>query len=332
MVDIHFYREKCWRVNPTPGGAFPMGQLRHRLHAGRPKSMANDQEAQRNSRVICYMAPLHRISLVLATPLPTPSSPRSPRSIRHGQYGLAFNLAGTPVSPLARLDTAAQDEDLDAELRRRITTLRTTAARFIDWPTGLEMAFVCEGVIHCWNAEAAWYLDFQAQVAAALPSGADEFDEPLSDKDGEAVVERLAQELVALPDFRAAGSEGSWRRVARAYLASPDCDPSPLEELPDHMFYAVTRRAADQAMAETHRRYAGAEQRIPELAQQIAADPLYRTARTAPARKHRARDYLMTQADGYSPPTRVLDLLLDALATGRTGMPDPGPMLPFTSD
>lgn len=233
---------------------------------------------------------------------------------------------------LARLDEAAHDEDLDAELRRRITALRTTATRFIGWPAGLEMAFVCEGVIHCWSAEAAWYADFEAEVAAALPCDADEFDEPLSDKDREAVVERLAQELVALPEFKAAGSEGSWRRVARAHLASPDCDPSPLEELPDHLIYAVTRRAADQVMAETQRRYAGAEQGIHELAQQIAADPLYRTARTAPARKHRVRDHLMAQADGYSPPTRVLDLLLDALATGRTSRPDPGPTLPFTSD
>ncbi|WP_031172012.1 hypothetical protein [Streptosporangium roseum] len=153
-----------------------------------------------------------------------------------------------------------------------------------------------------------------------------------SEAEEESIIGRLTQELLARPEFRAAGTESGRRRVARAYLASPDCDQGPFDGLPSVLGYHATRQAIDRAMAAEQRHYAGAEQRIPELARQIAADPDYRAARTAAAREHRLRDHLIAQTDGYQPPIRILDLLLDALATGHTSGPDRGSMLPFASD
>ncbi|MFI0409194.1 hypothetical protein [Actinomadura sp. 3N508] len=71
------------------------------------------------------------------------------------------------------------------------------------------------------------------------------------------------------------------------------------------MLWRATDRAIQTAMVAEQRHYADAEQRLPDLVQRINANPAYRDALTAQARKHRARDYLITQADGYPPPPRT---------------------------
>ncbi|MDP9850304.1 hypothetical protein [Streptosporangium lutulentum] len=223
-------------------------------------------------------------------------------------------------------------EELDPALRAQITKLRKSAARFNGWPISLEVAFMYQGVVHRWVADAPWYEQLRTEVAAVVPAEDEDDPEPqLPEAERAAIVERLTQELLARAEFRAAGTESNRRRVARIYLASPECDQGPFDELPTFLTYDAIRQAMDRAMTAEQHHYASVEQRIPELAQQIAADSTYRAARTAAARKHRLRDHLIAQADGYPPPTRVLDLLLDALATGRASG-SAGPMLPFSSD
>ncbi|WP_440072262.1 hypothetical protein [Streptosporangium sp. OZ121] len=222
-------------------------------------------------------------------------------------------------------------EELDPVLRAQRAKLRQSAARFNGWTTSLEVAFVYQGVVHRWVADASWYERLRTEVDALVPPEDEDDDEPqLSEADRVALVERLTQELLAKAEFRASTETGR-RRVARIYLASPECDAGPFDELPTFVTSAAIRQATDRAVIAEQRHYAEVEPRIPEVAQQIAADPAYRAARTAAARKHRARDHLIAQAGGYPPPTRVLDLLLDALATGRASG-SVGSMLPFASD
>lgn len=96
----------------------------------------------------------------------------------------------------------------------------------------------------------------------------------------------------------------------------------------DRIHWRAIARATQHATVEEHRHYAEAEQRIPDLARQIAADPAYRSARTAPARKHRVRDFLMAQSEGYTPPGRLVDLVINALSGGG-GVPGTAQMLPL---
>ncbi|MFF5115054.1 hypothetical protein [Streptosporangium sp. NPDC000509] len=225
----------------------------------------------------------------------------------------------------------ALGEELDPVLRSQRAKLRQSAARFNGWPISLEVAFMYQGVVHRWVADASWYEQLRTEVAAVVPpEDEDDLEPQLSEAERVTIVERLTQELLAKAEFRG-GTETGRRRVARIHLASPECDAGPFDELPNSIAYEAIRQALDQAAIAEQRHYADVEQRIPELAQQVAADPSYRAARTAAARKHRLRDHLIAHADGYPPPTRVLDLLLDALTTSRASGPV-GPMLPFASD
>jgi hypothetical protein len=233
------------------------------------------------------------------------------------------------IDDVLELDEGAADSlELEASERHRLDELREIAARFTGWPTSLQVVFASGGVVHHWVADAQWYEQFEAAIAAVLPSD-DESAPRLSLAEEEALVEELAQELLALPEFRSAGNETGRRRVSRAHLASRASGSS--EQLPEMLVYSATRRALDQAMVAEQRHYAGAEQRIPELVRLIAADPAYQAAHSAPARKYRVRDFLAAQADGYPPPTRILDLLLDSLTVRRQSSRGLGPMLPFES-
>jgi hypothetical protein len=209
----------------------------------------------------------------------------------------------------------ASVSEADTELRRQAHALRRTASRFLGWPVNLEAAFIADGVPHYWSTDdAAWHRELQEAWHDLLPDAPSTEEIQLSEADEEKRIESLATELLALPEFRAANTETARRRVAKAHVATKPDPGLPDREL-DHLRWRATSRALDTATTEEHRQYAGAEQRLSELAREIAADPAYRSARTAPARKHRVRDHLMAHADGYAPPGRLVDLLLDALSS-----------------
>lgn len=216
----------------------------------------------------------------------------------------------------------------DADLRRKVVTLGATAKRFLGWTITLQAAFVAEGVTHIWSAgEAVWYEELEQAHAELLPESGDDDAIELSDSDQERLIEELATELIALPAFRGVNTDAARRRVATAHAAGR-LDGSVPADQADRIRWKAIARATHQATVEEHRHYAEAEQRIPDLARRIAADPAYRAARTSPARKHRVRDYLMAQADGYAPPGRLVDLVVDALAGGGS-LPGAAQMLPL---
>ena len=229
-------------------------------------------------------------------------------------------------------EPAVEAHDLDSATRDRLTELRRIAAGLTGWPTGLQAAFVSDGVVHRWIIGAGWLDDLADELGEIFPDEQVEPVRSLTAPEQSAIIDDLASDLLHLSAFRAAGEQGR-RRVARTHLSIPGpTGEQPAREVPEMLVYEAIRAAMDRAAAEEQRHYAAAEQQIPELARLIATEPAYRTARTAAARRHRARDYLLHWADGYPPPTRILDLVLDALSTGRTDRTDLAPTLPFTLD
>ncbi|MBO2454203.1 hypothetical protein J4573_44445 [Actinomadura barringtoniae] len=211
-------------------------------------------------------------------------------------------------------DDAAQTE-AQTELSRKMRALSKTASRFLGWPISLEAAFLADGVPHFWSTDdATWHQELQEALRGLQPDAPGTDDLELSEAEEERHIELLAAELLALPAFRAATSETGRRRVAKAHIATNIDQELPEREL-DHIRWRAISHALDAATVEEQRQYSGAEQRLPELAREIAADPAYRAARTAAARKHRVRDHLIGQADGYSPPGRLVDLLLDTMSS-----------------
>ncbi|MFI0409076.1 hypothetical protein [Actinomadura sp. 3N508] len=238
-------------------------------------------------------------------------------------------LESEPFDPeeFSELDAVAADMEADDDTRRQASALLAKAAQYTGRPIRLEAAFVLQGVVHRWRVQAPWFDAFEEELAAFTPSD-EEPGQELSEAEEKALVDRLTAELVALPEFRAANSEQGRRRAAQLHYATAEQDGTLNGEHSRGVQWRATDRAIKQAMVEEQRHYADAEQRLPDLVQRITADPAYRTARTAQARKHRARDYLIAQADGYAPPGRLLDLLVDALGTTRTTSPST-PMLPL---
>jgi hypothetical protein len=218
--------------------------------------------------------------------------------------------------------------ELDAAALKRFVELRRAAARFTGWATGLQAAFAFGGVVHHWAIVARWHADLEDELAEIFPGPGAEPVDSLPVTEQNAIIDEVADGLLQLSEFRAATGDQGRRRVARIHLSARTNDPA--GPVPEPLVYRAITTAVDRAAAEEQRHYATAEQKIPELARLIAAEPAYQAARTAAVRKHRARDCLLRWANGYPPPTRILDLVLNALPVSRTGREDPAPMLPFT--
>ncbi|TDD34222.1 hypothetical protein E1287_17155 [Actinomadura sp. KC06] len=227
----------------------------------------------------------------------------------------------------AELDAMAADAEADGDTCGQALALRAKAAQYAGRPISLVAAFVLQGVVHRWCVQAGWFDAFEEELAAFSASDEDP-GQGLSEAEEKAMVDRLAAELITLPKFRAASSEQGRRRVAQIRYAAAEQDGTLDREYSRGVLWRATDRAIEQAMVAEQRLYADAEQRLPDLVQRITADPTFRAARTAQARKHRARDYLIAQAEGYAPPGRLLDLLVDALGTSRTTSHST-PMLPL---
>ncbi|MFC7650402.1 hypothetical protein ACFQX6_66240 [Streptosporangium lutulentum] len=123
-------------------------------------------------------------------------------------------------------------EELDPALRAQITKLRKSAARFNGWPISLEVAFMYQGVVHRWVADAPWYEQLRTEVAAVVPAEDEDDPEPqLPEAERAAIVERLTQELLARAEFRAAAPRaivGGWR----GFISPPRVRSGPLRRTP----------------------------------------------------------------------------------------------------
>lgn len=230
--------------------------------------------------------------------------------------------AETDLTIKPRQDFDGRDVEEDGGLTR---TLRREASVYNGRIGKIEVAFAANGVLHCWIATAPWYDRFierlkeqersanQAFVFTP-PAGQPEFvfraptPEQLAEQ--RATVERLAQELAQIPEFRSARTYSQRRQVVDSHpeLAAMESDT------PSQAGYLVSQAVAQAVRnltAEADGRYRELETRLRELAVEFAATPAFMSAGSGRARREHAKDFLAERAGGFPPPTRMLELFLD---------------------
>lgn len=169
----------------------------------------------------------------------------------------------------------------------------------------IEVAFVAGGVVHYWEHTAPWYREWEdlANADGAAHRGDDVDDERprwLSDSESEELAAPAVEALLAMPEFRAEKPGGGRYRFAQRNL------PAGTDERVTHI---AVRAACDRADELTRERYAEINDRYDQLAIDLLADPVYRQARSATARKQAAERFLAVWADGWAPPTVARDEL-----------------------
>jgi hypothetical protein len=231
----------------------------------------------------------------------------------------------------------AQANAFDAERDLRVGRRRTLAWQSSEKDAGLAalreeasvyngrigeiaLGFATDGVLHCWIVTAPWYDRFVERLDDLEP-GVNPMFEQMPDAEAEALTDRLAQDLIQMPEFRSAPTAAHRRRLARTQteIAALEGDARPGYR---HVAYQVIRQAEESLAAEADSRYREIEARLADLAVECEASSTFRNARSARARRERARDFLVEKAGGYPPSTRLLELFLDTpplqkVSTGR---------------
>jgi hypothetical protein len=121
-----------------------------------------------------------------------------------------------------------------------------------------------------------------------------------------------------MPSFKSAATAGQRHRIARtqhAEIAALEDDRRPRYR---QAAWEALRQAEMHVANEADRIYADMEGHLSDLAAEVAEDPSFRNAGSARARREHARDFITAKADGYPPPTRFLELLLDTPPLQRT--------------
>jgi hypothetical protein len=205
---------------------------------------------------------------------------------------------------------------LRGEENAGLVSLRTEASSYNGRTGEVELGFAAGGVLHCWIATAPWYDRFTERLEDLEPGINPMFDR-MPEAEEQAMVDRLAGELIQMPEFRSAPTAAQRRRVARAQseIASLDSDTRPPYR---HVAYKSIHQAEEQIAAEADTKYREIEAKLADLAAECEATPAFRNAGSARARKEHARDFLAEKAGGYPPPTRLLELFLDTPPLRRT--------------
>ena len=165
----------------------------------------------------------------------------------------------------------------------------------------VSLAFVANGVVHFWERSTSWYGEWEELAGQALRHGFD-LDEPSRPSQEER--ERLASEhtetLLADPRFRAARQANVRHRAARLILP-PDTDSA--------IFWDAVREASEQADELAQQQYERINPQLDELARELLASPEYQRASSPPARRRIAEQFLISRADGFSPPAHIREEL-----------------------
>jgi hypothetical protein len=220
------------------------------------------------------------------------------------------------------------DQDLDADedfgdgndADAQLATLRDSAKAHNGHIGEIELGFAADGVLHVWIATAPWYDDLMARIEGIMPD-ADRGIQGIPSAEFRALVDRLAKELIEMPEFTSAPTAAQRRRLAltqHAEIAALDADNRSMQRLA--AFQAISR-AEMHIAAEVDRKYGEMEGQLTQLAAEFEATPSFRNAGSARARREYARDFLAEKSGGYPPPTRVLELFLDTppLQRAKTG-------------
>lgn len=218
----------------------------------------------------------------------------------------AFDAESEPEFDAEEHGDSEPDETVSAQL----AMLRGEAERFNGRIGQLALAFVVEGVLHWWNITADWYDDLIDRIGELFPEDNLEA-ERLSETEAKLLIERLAGELIAIPEFRAATTSAQQQRVARAQHTEINALYEDRRPGYSRVAFRALQNAAELTAAQAERIYREMERNLPELAAELASKPEFRDAGTAGARKQRARDFLIEKTGGLPPTTRFFELFLD---------------------
>ncbi|MCJ0875263.1 hypothetical protein [Streptomyces sp. AP-93] len=209
-------------------------------------------------------------------------------------------------------DGPTAEQQLDTEAKRELKKLRRATQSCDGQITSVLMCFMAEGVAHFWGHVARWYTELTEQRDEFLQlhrvsqSDRDEDDRART----AAEVERIAAELAAGPEFRAATKRSHHQDIAaNAYPPPVDGNDDQLEEHERLIRWAVNQAVTVVEVA-TRRVYAGYERDLDALAQEIAAARILDGATTIAARTLLVSEHLTATSGGYTPPKRFLDLLM----------------------
>jgi hypothetical protein len=204
------------------------------------------------------------------------------------------------------------DQPTSPEARRLQAEIRDLSEQHQGDRSRVTVAFAAGWVLHLWRTQADWYSTLLT-LAGELGLLLDEDDD--SDAAGgpdEADVERLAQEVLALPQFRtawrAAGAASLRQRHRVVHEHLDACGQ--WDSAHPMLLYRVTDRATDLATDDVERVYADIHRRLPELALAFTNDARYRQANNINLVRNAARQFLTEQAGGYPPTSVDRDLLL----------------------
>jgi hypothetical protein len=211
---------------------------------------------------------------------------------------------------------AWQSSEEDAGL----VSLREEASVYNGRIGEVALGFAADSVLHCWIVTAPWYDRFVERLEGLEPTVNPMFEQ-MPEAEATVLTDRLAQELIQMPEFRSAPTGAQRRRLARAQseIAALEMDTRPGYR---HVAFQTIRQAEESLAAEADSRYREMEARLADLAVECEASPAFRNARSARARREHARDFLVEKAGGYPPPTRLLEIFLDTpplqkVSTGR---------------
>lgn len=221
----------------------------------------------------------------------------------------------TELFDSAHDDLGVEDDILDdPKITAKVSTLRRKASAFDGRLPSLEAAFVIQGVVHFWAVEAAWY----AKLFNEGERIAEEADEArgvggwraLPPAEHKALVERVAGELLAIPEFRVAPSRAKRFTVAKALHPEVAEAYSDISSRKRSAMVDAVDNASSRAEVEGERAYAELEKRLPELAIELSEGPRFWKG-SAQLRKERTKDFLAEKTGGYRPSSRIVELLLD---------------------
>ncbi len=167
----------------------------------------------------------------------------------------------------------------------------------------VSVAFSANGLVHFWEHQAAWYQEWQDLTgiqSSRRDSGLDDDERGrLSAEERARLASELADTILADPLFRAAPPTQRQRLARLAIPKSTD----------DWAGSDAIREACDRAQDMAEAQYDQIFGRLDDLAAELLASPEYQQASSTPARKHAAVRFLITHADGFSPPALVREEL-----------------------
>jgi hypothetical protein len=188
---------------------------------------------------------------------------------------------------------------LDPDDRAQLTALRERAAAEQGRCCEVRLRFVAGGVVHAWEADAAWYNELSDGFAALVTQQGDPVTTPEE-------VNRIAGILQALPDFREATSLIQRERIMlREHPQLRSVHDNGLSRLG----FDALREATEVVSDASKQVYTDFAKRVPELAGEILQAGALDESTSAAARRAAVREFLKGRSGGYPPPKELVEIV-----------------------